>query len=79
MEKVQITYTDCGHFYGAYIHENETYYKKHSWVSFNKWLSSVNIQGKAGRFFDTESLTELCEEIQSKGYEAEFDNYFDPS
>lgn len=86
-KRIQLTYTDCGLFYGAYLYSEPVYDIHCHWFNklcskaqVNAWLRKLDIANKLiSSHWDTDTLKEICEELEEIGIKADYDNCFDPS
>jgi hypothetical protein len=88
-KRIEITYTDCGLFYSAYLYSTpKEFYEIHnSWFNklrskdeVNAWLNKMGIANQLlSSHLDLDTLNEICEELVEIGVNADYDNCFDPS
>jgi len=86
-KRIQLTYTDCGLFYGAYLYTELVYDIHCHWFNklrskdeVNAWLYKMGISNQLlSSHWDPDTLKEICEELAEIGINADYDNCFDPS
>ena len=85
-KRIQITYTDFGIFYGAYLHtepeysiDNHWFKKLNSIRDVNDFLANHDVVHRISNGWNISNLNKIVTELKSKGINAEFDDCMDVS
>ena len=85
-KRIQITYTDCGIFYGAYLHAEPVYSIHDNWFNklrtirdVNDFLAHLKIIPRIEHRWNYKLLEKVCAALKEAGINADFDNHMDVS
>lgn len=85
-KRIQITYTDCGVFYGAYLYAEPVYNIRDRWFKklrtirdVNDFLAYLKIIPRIEHRCNHKLLEKVCAALKEAGINADFDNCMDVS